>query len=169
MLPAGTPLRRVYCQGPPHGRQWQAFRCYGPLPGARFDHHEGPPRAQTRGILYGAPETATCLAEVFQQTRTINRSRRSPFLVVFELTRDVTLLDLCGEWPTRAGASQVINSGPRDRARAWSASVYDAYPVIEGLLYRSSMRGGARAVALYDRAQDALPSHPSLRPPPQPP
>ncbi len=161
-LPAGIELRTIYFRDPPYGRSWNAFRHYGPLLSARFDHHEPPPRVQARGILYCGRTTPTCVAEVFQRKRTINRSHRAPCLAIFELTRAVTLLNLCADWPTRAGASQVINSGRRDRAREWSSAIYEAWPGLDGLLYRSSMHGGGRAVALFERAEDALPSVPLM-------
>jgi hypothetical protein len=126
----------------------------------RFDPHESPARRQTRGIVYGGLRVYTCFAEVFQETRTIERSRNRPWLVGLELTRDVSLLDLTGTWPTKAGASMAISSGRRDRARAWSLRVYEDYEAIEGLYYASSMDGNQPAVALYERAQGALPVRP---------
>lgn len=72
----------------------------------------------------------------------------------------MSLLDLAGTWPTKAGASMAINSGRRDRARAWSLRVYEDYPAVEGLHYASSMDSNQPAVALYERAQDALPVRP---------
>ena len=53
-----------------------------------------------------------------------------------------------------------INSGSRPRARRWSRTIYKAYPVIEGILYCSSMDGNQPAVALYERASSALPPQP---------
>ncbi len=53
-----------------------------------------------------------------------------------------------------------INSGRRDRARAWSQRVYEDYPAAEGLYYPSSMDANRPSVALYERAQDSLPSRP---------
>ena len=126
----------------------------------RFDHHSSPARQQTRGILYGGLRVYTCFAEVFQDTRTIERSRNRPWLAGFELTRNVSLLDLAGTWPTKAGASMAINSGRRDRARAWSLRVYEDYPTIEGLHYPSSMDGNRPMLALYERARNALPARP---------
>ena len=78
----------------------------------------------------------------------------------FSPDRQVRLLDLTGLWPTRAGASMAISSGPRPRAREWSRAIYEAYPDAEGLWYGSSMCGNAPAVALYERAQDAVPRVP---------
>lgn len=122
----------------------------------RFDHHADPARQQARGILYGGLRVYTSFAEVFQDARTIERSRNRPWLVGFELARDVHLLDLTGTWPTRAGASMALCSGPRDRARAWSRRIYEDYPAVEGLHYPSSMDGNQPAVALYERAHRAL-------------
>lgn len=126
----------------------------------RFDHHSEPPQKQPRGIAYGALRVYTCFAEVFQETRTIERSRNQPWLVGFELSRAVSLLDLCGTWPTKAGASMAISSGRRDRARRWSRRIYEDYPRIEGLYYPSSMDSNQPAFALYERARKALPARP---------
>jgi hypothetical protein len=128
----------------------------------RFDHHSPPPRLQARAVMYGAVLAPTCFAEVFQHTRTIERSRSQPWLVGFRLTRDVRLLDLTGNWPTRAGASMALATGRRDRARRWSLRIYEDYPAIEGLWYGSSMGANRPAVVLYERALTALPSRPAL-------
>jgi RES domain len=159
-LPAGTLMWRIYPQGGPHATAWNRFRHWGPAANGRFDHHVGPPREQRRGILYAARRVATCFAEVFQDTRTIERSRHRPWLAGLELARGLSLLDLTGTWPTRAGASMAIHSGRRDRARAWSRRIYEDYPAIDGLYYPSSMGGNAPIVALYERARDALPLRP---------
>ncbi len=81
------------------------------------------------------------------------------------MDREVTLLDLGGGWPTRAGASQAINSGPRSRAREWSRAIFDQFPAVEGLRYPSPMLGGAVAVALYERAENAIADRPLLHVP----
>ncbi len=78
----------------------------------------------------------------------------------FAPARDLTLLDLTGAWPTRAGASMALSSGPRSRSRPWSAAIYAAYPRIQGLYYPSSMHANQPAVALYERALEALPATP---------
>ena len=126
----------------------------------RFDHHQSPPGLQVRGVVYGALAVPTCFAEVYQGTRTIERSRNQPWLVGFSLTRDLRLLDLTGNWPTRAGASMAIATGRRDRARRWTLRIYEDYSAIEGLLYGSSMDANQPAIALYERARNALPRRP---------
>lgn len=118
--------------------------------------------------MYAATNTdavATCVAEAFQDTRLVDTGRRAPWLACFALTRDVPLLSLRGKWPTRAGASANINSGPRPRCRRWSRSIYEAYPEVQGLLYASSMNANESALALYERAASALPASPVLNRP----
>jgi RES domain len=164
-LPAGTVLARVYFTGGAHPASWSTFRHYGPLNG-RFDHHlpdkSGEPREQDRAVLYCAREALTCFAEVFQHTRRIDRVRAAPWLAVFELERKVSLLDLSGSYPTRAGASMAINTGSRARAREWAQRFYESHADLHGIHDASSMHANRSAVVLDDRAEahGALPAHP---------
>lgn len=160
VLPAGTLLWRIYRQAGAHPTGWNEFRHWGPVAGCRFDHHAEPPAEQARGILYAAVRVPTCFAEVFQETRTVELSRARPWLAGFELAADISLLDLTGKWPTRAGASMALNSGRRDRARAWSRRIYEDYRDVGGLFYPSSMDANQPTVALYERARAALPARP---------
>jgi hypothetical protein len=164
VLAAGTVLWRLYCRGGDHPTFWNTFRSFGPTRG-RFDHHPPPSRLQSRAILYAAGHGPTCLSEVFQDTRIIDREARDPWLVSFELRSDLTLLDLTGTWPTRAGASMAIASGPRPRAQRWSRTIYDAFPGLQGIAYNSSMHANHLAVALYERAIFALPRTPRFHRP----
>jgi hypothetical protein len=159
-LARGTVLWRIYHRGSAHPAAWNRFRHFGPVPTMRFDHHSLPPREQPRGIIYAALRVYTCFAEVFQETRTIERHRGDPWLVGLGLARSVSLLDLTGTWPTKAGASMALSAGRRDRARAWSARIYEDYPAVQGLYYPSSMDGNQPAVALYERTAGALPARP---------
>jgi hypothetical protein len=163
-LDAGAELWRVYFRGGNHPTVWDAFRTYGPT-SARFDHHLPPPRVQSRSILYAAESGPTCLAEVFQDKRVIDRTARQPWIASWKLSANVELLDLSGTWSTRAGASSAIHSGPRARARRWAQRIYDAYPTLSGLYYLSSMGGNAPAVALFERARPAMPPSPAFHRP----
>jgi len=160
-----TPLARVYRAGGRHPSRWDAFRVVGPVAAARFDPHpvpadEMPAMAPGHGVLYAGLALRTALAETFQAARVVDRHTDSPWLAVFRLTDPVRLLDLTGTWPTRAGASQAIASGPRDRARAWARAVFAAYDDVDGLWYRSSMDAGRPTVCLWQRVQPAMPSRP---------
>jgi hypothetical protein len=165
-LTAGTRVWRVYFRGGHYPARWNQMRTFGPTT-ARFDHHlpdsEVEPRDQTRAIQYLALDGITPLAEVFQDTRVIDRAARSPWLVAYELATDLDLLDLTGTYPTRAGASMLINCGSRPRARAWSRAVYEAYPQIQGLHYASCMHENRPSLALYERAEAAIPAQPSFQ------
>ncbi len=158
-------LWRVYDTTGPHGRQWYEFRHFGPVATGRFDHHVPPPGDQARAVLYVGLSVQTCVAEVFQDTRVIDRARRSRWLAGFRLARELRLLDLSGAWPTRAGASQAISSGSRERARAWARAIHAAFPDVDGLWYRSSMDGGRPAIAVNERAEGALAPHPDVHVP----
>lgn len=158
-LSAGTVLWRLYFRGGGHPTFWNTFRAFGPTR-SRFDHQVPPFKLQVRRILYAAEEGPTCLAEVFQNTRVIDRAAHDPWLVGFELAEAVDLLDLTGSWPTRAGASMAVSSGPRPRAQRWSRTIYEAYPAVQGLYYPSSMHGNRPSMALWERAVSAVPSIP---------
>jgi len=163
-LPAGTWAWRVYRRGGRHPTLWDRLRDFGPT-AARFDHHLPPPRVQERAILYAAGHGPTAIAEAFQDTRLIDRAARDPWLVGFRLARPLTLLDLTGPWPTRAGASMALATGPRPRARRWAQAIYDAYPDLDGLYYPASMHGNRPALALTDRARPAIPPRPEFHRP----
>lgn len=163
ILPAGSTIWRIYFMGGSHPTSWGQFRAWGPTE-SRFDHHLPPASLQSREILYGAigPKGAlTALAEVFQDTRTVDRTFNNPFLASFDTTKDLRLLDLTRTWPTKAGASTAISSGQRARARRWSQAFYTAFPDVDGLLYGSSMNANQPCVALYERAATAMPASPS--------
>lgn len=158
-LRTGTLLARIYTRGGRHPTSWRAFRFDGPLAGARFDHHV---TGERRGVVYAARDLLTCVAEVFQGSRVVDRISDGRCLAAFRITRPVRLLDLTGDWPTRAGASQAIASGPRSRAQAWARAAYDVYPEIDGLWYPSSMHGGHPASVLFERAEHALRAVPDI-------
>jgi hypothetical protein len=165
VLPAGNTLARVYYARSARPQSWDQLRYFGPL-NSRWDHQvpdvDGNPQAQERGIYYAAADAKTCLAEVFQVTRRIDRVFHAPWLVVFETLGSLKLLDLTGDFATRMGASMAIHSGSRGRARGWSCDLYEAYPEIQGILYAASMHGGAPAMALNERALQGplFPAHP---------
>lgn len=164
-LTAGTSLVRVHHLGGPRPTQWNGFRRLGPT---RFDHHPPPRRSHpTRRILYAAhgDEAFTAaIAECFQgesgRMGPIDAGRGAPAVTVFGLRDDVVLLDLDSGWVTRAGGNQAIRTGPRARAREWSRAIYRAYRHIAGVAYGSSVWGPGRCVALWERAEPALPDTP---------
>lgn len=161
-LPVASLLWRVYFRGGRHPASWSQFRSYGPVSSGRFDHHDLPPHHQERAILYAAIDGPTCLAEVFQDSRVIDRHHNDPWLAAFATETALDLLDLTSTWPTRAGASLAISTGPRPRAQRWSRAIYEAYPGVHGIYYASSMSGNRPALALFERSLAAIPRQPRL-------
>jgi hypothetical protein len=163
-LPPGTRLVRVFAAGGRHRQRWNSFRYMGPLPHARFDPHPlGAAPSRDHGVLYFGLSVRTSIAEVFQATSIVDRSTRRPHLVVFRPRRTLCLLDLCGLWPTRAGASQEISSGAKIMTQTWARVIRSAYPDLDGLWYRSSMDSGDPAVCLWDPpAGPTLPAAPDV-------
>lgn len=174
VLPAGSLLGRIHTTAGSYPTSWQEFRFFGPT-GSRFDHQPPPRRVHpVRGILYAAtastdaagdpvPVLRTCLAEVFQTRQIVDLSRDAPFYVLFRSTRALRLLDLAdSDWVTRAGGNAAISSGLRATARQWSRAIYRAYPTLDGIQYPCSQVPPARSIALYERAQDAIPARPQV-------
>ncbi|APU14208.1 MULTISPECIES: RES family NAD+ phosphorylase [Actinoalloteichus] len=169
-----TRLVRVFTTGGRHQQHWNTFRRVGPLAHARFDPHPvaddapapaGAPGAAKAadGVLYFGLSVRTSIAEVFQAGSIVDRRTRAPHLVVLRPVRPLRLLDIAGLWPTRAGASQAISSGPKDRTQAWARAIRTAYPQLDGLWYRSSMDSGSPAVCLWDPPSgSALPDSPDV-------
>ena len=105
-------------------------------------------------MLYAADDPITCLAEVFQKTRVMNRRHKEPWLVGFETDKPMRLLDLTGSFPTRAGASMGLMTGPRSVSRTWARAFHDSWPEIDGLYYPSSMHANRPAIVLNERARE---------------
>ena len=156
---AGDELWRVYFRGGAHPSRWDRFRIFGPTD-ARFDHHQNDDNEQA--VLYVARSPVTCLAEVFQKTRTIHRRHRKPVLVGFARHSPLKLLDLTGAFATRVGASMGLMTGARSVSRTWARGLYAAYPDAQGIAYPSSMHANALAIVLNERAIGALPLTPDF-------
>ncbi|WP_407351412.1 hypothetical protein [Luteimonas sp. R10] len=105
-LQAGDVLARIGFAGGDHPTKWNELRYWGPT-GSRFDHHlpnaAGKAEQQERGVLYAAKAVQTCLAKVFRDTRVVDVHKHQPYLAVWKLDAEPTLLDLTGEVITRMG------------------------------------------------------------------
>jgi hypothetical protein len=159
---ADIALWRIHFTLGKHVLAWNQPRRWGPARG-RFDPHHLPPgQDRSRSVVYLGDQIPMVLAEVFQHTRRVDVTAGGPWLTGLRLSRTVSLLDLTGLWPTRAGASQAIASGPRPHAQAWARVIADAWPDLDGVWYRSSMQGRGHCAALWAPATDALPHTPIL-------
>jgi hypothetical protein len=159
-----VPLWRIHKTGGDFPTAWNELRWWGPGRSMRFDAHVPPPSVQDRGVCYSALEVPTAIAEVYQQTRVINRFREGHWLTAWVPARPLYLLDLTGYWPIKAGASYTINTGRKDHCRKWAEAIYTAWPDIDGLLSHSSMTGADMAT-LFTHAADNFPAYPSFSEP----
>lgn len=181
-VPAGTSFVRLFDPTRHHATAL-SFRSYGPL--RRFDHHRGngpardPADDPDRGISYagGSHETddglSCCLAEIFGDTGIVAFEEwhvAAPLLV-----RDLHLLDVRKNRAMRAGTVRAIDACEHRSSQPWARFFYEQeslYTRLDGIVYANAHNGDT-AIALYERAQDALAcpanrvmrlDHPALRP-----
>lgn len=155
---------RVHRTTGDHVLAWNAFREHGPH--LRFDPHPPPARHHPGiGIWYGASNPTPALAEAFQNTRTIDRFRGQPYLTALKFTRPIKLLDLAtdsgGAWPTRAGGTFALSTGPHSITQRWARRITEAFPGLDGLRYNSRF-AGQPCLALFTPAASAMPTRPAL-------
>ncbi|OBG84749.1 hypothetical protein A5699_25780 [Mycobacterium sp. E802] len=155
---------RVHRTTGDHVLAWNALREHGPH--LRFDPL--PPPAHDHpgvGVWYGASEPTPALAEAFQATRTIDRVRDNPYLTGLRLTRELRLLDLAtdstGAWPTRAGGTFALSTGPHSITQRWARRITEAFPNLDGVHYNSRF-AGQPCIALFAPAETAMPTRPAM-------
>lgn len=149
-LPLGTALYRIY-DPTRHRATATAFRFIGPL--LRFDHHAA---AERRGIYYAAPSLESCVVEVFGDLGVVEFGTRR--VARATLQRELLLLDLRQRGAMRAGTVVAVATADYGLSQEWSRYFYeqrDIYGSLDGLLYANA-HNGADALALYERAEDAL-------------
>lgn len=155
---------RIHRTSGAHVLAWNAFRENGPR--LRFDPHPLPVGNHPGiGVWYGASEPLAALAESFQIDRTIDRLRGAPYLTALRFTRELRLLDLAadsaGSWPTRAGGTFALSTGPHSITQRWARRIAEAFPDVDGVLYNSRF-SGRHCVALFVPAAVAVPPRPAL-------
>ena len=145
---------RIYYRGGAFPTWWNEMRYFGPTH-SRFDHHvrdeNKKPQKQNRGIVYCACNVQTCVAEVFQNGRTVDLEHKQPSLSAFEFRQTLNLLDLSSVFPLKVRTTPKFMTGTRSHARNWSQGFYDIDESIDGLYYLSS-KTNKPALALYERA-----------------
>ena len=167
-LAVGTALVRLF-DPTSFGATALSFRSFGPL--RRFDHQRGrlpehaPDVDAERAIYYAAPlrtrdgatGLSSCIVEVFGDIGVVACQEWHVAMPV--LRRDLRLLDLRRRGAMRAGTVAALAKVPDYTVtQAWSRYFHeqqDAYGTPDGLLYLNA-HNDEEAVALYERAQDAL-------------
>ncbi|HEY1429210.1 MAG TPA: RES domain-containing protein [Candidatus Tumulicola sp.] len=153
---AGSTLHRIYAPAR-CGATALGFRTAGPF--VRFDHHEVGHR---RGILYAAESLDGALVEVAGDRGICSYS--SLRYTSFAPTRDLLLLDLTSAGVRQAGMLAKVTSCDHGDSQKWARYCYDnagLYGEIDGFYYPNA-HNFYIAVALFERAQNALPLHPAF-------
>jgi hypothetical protein len=161
-------LWRLHTPAGRHPARWDHLRTYGPIASARYDPWVPPPKDRTAdpvtaAVGYFGFDIPTCLAEVFQTTRHISTDRGGIQLTAFMPTRQLRLLDLRDSWPIAIGASHAINSGPKNRCRAWAHAIRSVHSGYDGFLYTGL--AGRGCVVLYSPPGDLFPAVPDFTKP----
>ncbi|MGZ0095367.1 RES family NAD+ phosphorylase [Microbacterium arborescens] len=155
----------MYRQGGKYPSSWDELRHFGPARGMRFDPHPEPEGVHPSvGVLYAATGPGTALAESFQSTRVIDRSRDGVAIVSWVPTRPLVLLDLSSGWPLVNGASASIQMGQKRDTQKWARAVHERMgDDVDGLWSLSSMTGEPM-LTLFSRTKtiDAWPARPKL-------
>lgn len=155
---------RVHATVGAHVLPWNAHRTWGPV--LRFDQHPLPVADHpAHGIWYGAADPRGALAEVFQETRVIDRHADAKFLTGLRFTRPLRLLDVGGigggTWITRVGGHHALDSAPHALSQEWARAIYTAFDDLDGVAYRGRFAGHP-CLALFERTANAFPANPVL-------
>ncbi|PMB98041.1 RES domain-containing protein [Brevibacterium luteolum] len=164
-LPSTQPLFRIHSAGGRHPIAWNGFRDFGPLQSMRWDPHPPPPSHHHGvGVAYCATDPVTTFAEVFQERRRIRIGSLRALSAWFP-ARDLRLLDLTGNWPTRNGASFSLFAAPKSTCRNWARGIHELSAELslelDGLYVHSTMMPG-KNVVLFSSAHSAFPIAPAI-------
>jgi len=133
------------------------YRSHGPH--KRFDHHnEGPPTDDVdHSILYAGKTFSGCLVEIFGDTKVVRCGKWE--LAVFEIERELSLLDLRGDGALRAGSvAALCKDSDHSLSQKWSRYFYQntfLYNEIDGLIFGNA-HNDELALALYERCESCL-------------
>ena len=153
-LPVATDLFRIYDPKAPHGpRSALQFRYVGPF--ARFDHHRGTGKRERRGIWYAGLTLDCASVESFDIGIVQPGTKR---LARMRTTRELLLLDLRRRAAMRAGTVAAVSAADHALSQPWSRFWWEHPELVGELdgLYYHSAHNGELAVALYERARNAL-------------
>ena len=135
---------------------------FGPGPGrppaGRFDDPASPDGAY--GVCYLGRSREAAFAESFLRrppVRILSRAfvdRRA--LTTFALARPLRIVPLAGAALAALGATAAVASGPHGAARRWARALWAHPDAPDGLTWRCRHDDDQWAVALFDRAADAL-------------
>ncbi len=141
-------------------------RWYGPAEGARArNRFDDPlrPEAATRatfGVCYLGVSREAAFVESFLRRPAMDTVDRATVdarnLAELVTTRPLRLVALLGAGLKAAGATAAVPHGPQSVARRWARALWEHPSAADGIAYRCRHDDEEVAVALFDRAADAL-------------
>lgn len=172
LIASGTSLYRLF-RPSSFAPTATTFRFNGPR--ARFDHQRGdgksaawvdlpdedavpvlaPADDAQRGILYAAFTLSCCVVEVFDAFDFLDPA--GWIYTRLTTTRELKLLDLRGKAAMGVGTVAALSKRRHAMAQVWSRYFYEdaAFEEVDGLIYNAA-HNDELAIALYERASDAL-------------
>ncbi len=171
-LAAGHPLVRVVKLA--HGAEGALYfgPAVGALPASRFDSPDGSFR-----VCYLTGTVEAAFAEAMLRIAAVPAADSAPRYLHesairargwawTEALRDLTLIDLSdGRGLAALNVTNALTSdNAHTAARALSATLHASMPTFDGILYRTRHAPECTAIALWDRAEDALAAVDQLTP-----
>ena len=112
------------------------------------------------GVLYAGEDLRCAFVETFGQATGVRivtvSALRGRNLVLVRAERPLRLVDLSGPGLARLGADARLCAGEYSLARRWALALWSHPAAPDGLLYRARHDPSRTAVAIFDRAGDAL-------------
>jgi RES domain len=149
---AGTRLARIYSTA-------RSPLFFGPAAGMPPRSRWDAPAGEFR-VCYLAEEPHAAFAETFLRdpgatlVETADVARRA--LLEVEVTRNLRLVALHGPGLRRLGATAAVCTGPYAVSRAWALALHTHPSQPDGIRYRARHDDDGFAIALFDRAADAI-------------
>jgi hypothetical protein len=132
---------------------------FGPQEHAGPLHRFDDPHGEYRTLYAGLTE-ACAFAERFLRNapaRVLSETSVRAFgLAVLQLARPLRVVELKGSGLARAGVTSAIVSGLYESSQAFAREIWEHASSADGILYRARHDDDQIAVAVFDRARDAI-------------
>ncbi len=113
------------------------------------------------GVLYAAEDLYGAFAETFGEFLAVTESALTARgYSTIDFKRSLRLTDLRGNGLLRLGADMRLCAGEHSNAQLWSRAIWSHEAAVDGLCYPARHDPSRTALAIYDRARDALTSAP---------
>lgn len=163
VLPSAIPIERIAAGGELARVHWSSAvePFFGPAPGSPPSHRFHDPAGEFRVCFLGESAAAS-FVETFLRNPPVRLITCAEIatrgLTTFEVVRELRLAKLRDDGLAAIGCTAEITSSPPPYtvAQRLSRSLWEHADQLDGIQYRCRHDNGLFAVALYDRAKDAL-------------